>query len=215
MKVELHAHTSRYSACSMADPDELLTRLVECGYEAVFLTEHQAIWPANDLAELQERFPQIRIFSGVELSDRTHPQDLLVLGTDDPVYCELAWDGQWAEVLSRARANGHLTVLAHPCRYEGGHQLLLSGLRPDAMEFRSCNHDPSVIGQAKQLARRHKLPTVNAGDLHAISMAGYFWVETDQPLVAPGDLRQAVLAGAYRNREGSMRQWKRMMADYR
>ncbi len=44
MKVELHLHTTRYSGCAVATGGELMERMVEIGYEAVFITEHDAVW---------------------------------------------------------------------------------------------------------------------------------------------------------------------------
>ena len=50
MKVELHLHTSRHSPCARHRPEELLTRLVATGYDAVYLTEHDALWGEGELA---------------------------------------------------------------------------------------------------------------------------------------------------------------------
>ena len=68
MKVELHLHTSRYSGCATATPAELMRKLIETGYQAVYITEHDAVWREEEIARLQEDFPAIRIFPGVELS---------------------------------------------------------------------------------------------------------------------------------------------------
>ena len=87
MKVELHLHTRRYSGCATATPAEMMRTLIAAGYEAVYITEHDAVWSAAEIAELQEAFPPIRIFPGVELSVGTGVmplQHLLVLGTTDP-----------------------------------------------------------------------------------------------------------------------------------
>lgn len=62
MKVELHLHTNRYSGCSVNSPEQLVERLIRTGYEAVFITEHSAVWGDDELAELQGHFGQIRIF---------------------------------------------------------------------------------------------------------------------------------------------------------
>jgi len=84
MKVELHLHTSRYSGCATATPFELMEALIGYGYDAVFVTEHDTVWPDWELRQLQEEFQDIRILPGVELTlgpDQT--QHLLVLGTQD------------------------------------------------------------------------------------------------------------------------------------
>ena len=91
MKVELHLHTSRYSGCSTATPAALMRKLVEAGYEAVYITEHDAVWPEREIARLQEDFPAIRIFAGVELSLGTDVMPLEhLLVTQDGLYHILA-----------------------------------------------------------------------------------------------------------------------------
>ena len=44
------------------------------------------------------------------------------------------------------------------------------------------------------------VPLVNSGDVHAEVMIGNFWVETNEELVDPDDIRRVVLSGAYYNR---------------
>ena len=85
-----------------------MARLIEAGYDAVYLTEHDAVWDVAELAELQGQFPAIRIFPGVEVG--TMPltgqrvQHLLVLGTHDAGYIDLA--EQPAQIVARARRAG-------------------------------------------------------------------------------------------------------------
>jgi len=199
MKVELHCHTSRYSGCATATPAELMERMVQTGYEAVFLTEHDAVWPEWELAQLRDGWPDLRVFGGVELSLPGDPMvHLLVLGTSDPAYLALRADP--AAILDKARAEGHLTVLAHPFRWAGAAEMLEAGLLPDALEHLTGNHDAHRAGIAKTQAERLGLPIVNAGDTHGLDFLNRFWIETDRPLAKPDDIRAAVLNRAYANR---------------
>jgi len=198
MKVELHLHTSRYSACSKATPAELMERLIQTGYEAVFITEHNAVWSDREIEQLQQGFPDILIFGGVELS--TGPegmQHLLVLGTTDPEYTRIS---DVAEILEKAHDEGHLTVLAHPYRWEEGADMLDNGLMPDAIEYRTCNHPPQCAKIAAEIAAGLGMPTVNTGDVHSLGFVNRFWIETDRALVKAADIRTAVLNRAYVNR---------------
>ena len=171
--------------------------LVRAGYDAVYLTEHHELWPDDELKALRAGFPKLLIFPGVELTVTEMPlQHLLVLGTNDPSY--LTMDGP-AAVLERARAEGHLTVLAHPCRWEGAGHLLEEGLRPDAIEFRTCSQDLFRAGEAMAWARQLGLPAVNAGDVHSLDMIGQFWIETAHPLRDADDIRDVILGGHYDN----------------
>lgn len=201
MKIELHLHTSRYSPCARATPQEAMARLIQAGYDAVYLTEHDAVWGQAELDELGAQFPAIRIFPGVEVG--TMPltgervQHVLVLGTHDPSYIALA--EQPAEIVARARAEGCLTVLAHPFRWPGSAQMLTEGVLPDALEAHTGNHDPYEAAQALRAAQRLGIPAVNAGDVHALDFIDKYWIETDQPLTDAKDIRRIVTAGLYRN----------------
>jgi hypothetical protein len=198
MKVELHLHTSRYSACATATPAELMEALIAAGYEAVFITEHDATWSQWELEQLQGEHPNIRIFAGVELSlPRGSFQHLLVLGTCDRQY--LSWCDDPAALLDKARREGCLTALAHPFRWEESSRMLGQGLRPDAIELRTCNHDGAAAERAIRTARDVGLKCVNAGDVHGLDVIGCFWIETDRPLKSAQDIRSIVLEGAYRN----------------
>jgi len=198
MKVELHLHTNRHSDCAVASPRELMEALIGAGYEAVYITEHHFVWSDDELAALQEEFPEIRIFPGVELNICFEPlQHLLVLGTNDPQYLTIFNPGK---VLAKATDEGHLTVLAHPCRWEGASQILDDGLRPDAIEHRTGNQEFSQCAEAQAKAEEHHLPLVNAGDVHSLHMVGQFWIETARPLVDATDIRRIILAGDYENR---------------
>jgi predicted metal-dependent phosphoesterase TrpH len=197
MKVELHLHTNRYSACAVATPGEFMRRLVEIGYEAVYITEHDAVWSEWEIAQLQAGHPLIRIFPGLERTlSAESMQHLLILGTTDPAYLQME---DPAEVLEKARAEGHLTILAHPFRWEGAAGMLDSGLRPDALECYSSNHTAAEAARAAQAAERLKLALVNTGDSHGLHSLNRFWIETDQPLQKADDIRRIVMNKAYVN----------------
>jgi hypothetical protein len=198
MKVELHLHTSRYSGCASNTPQELMRRLVETGYEAVCITEHDAVWTDEELAQLRGAFPEIAIFPGVELTvgfkEFSH---LLVLGTNDP-WCMVIRDGQ--EVIRWARARGHPTIIAHPFRWEFGHELLEGPVLPDAIEYFTCNQGDEAAAKAEEAARRLGVALVNGGDVHSLGMVDRFWIETNRPIAKADEIRAVLLEGAYENR---------------
>jgi hypothetical protein len=196
MKVELHLHTSRYSACSIDTPETLMRELIDTGYEAVYITEHDAVWRPDELDELQEAFPEIRIFPGVELSLGTHASmHMLVLGTTDPDYAALRYDQ--ATAIEKAQSHGNLTVLAHPYRWAGGAAILDRWQVPDAIEHRTCNHNAIMGERSCNEAARLGIRLVNCGDVHASQMVNRFWIETHVPLVNANDIHDIIINGQY------------------
>ena len=193
MKVELHLHTSLYSACAVNTPERMVRRLIETGYGAVYITEHDAVWRDSELWALQRKFPEIRIFPGVELS--LNNQHLLVLGTSDADYVRIL---DPAEVIAKAQGDGHLTILAHPFRWKGGAEMLWDGVLPDALEYRTCNQDSLMGGVALDTAEKFRLRVVNAGDVHELSFINRFYINTERDVACAGEIRQIVLDGAYK-----------------
>ena len=202
MKVELHCHTNRYSPCAVSTPAETMERMIHLGYEVVYITEHDAVWLDYELDQLRAGYPDIRIFPGMELSIGDESvQHLLVLGANDPEYLELEGED---DIFVKAAADGCLTVLAHPFRWEGGADLLAGYNRPDAIEYCTPNQSyPGLQQMAGEAAERLGLPLVNAGDIHAPVMMDRFWIETDQPVRNARDIRRIVLNGHYVNRSAS------------
>lgn len=173
--------------------------LIAYGYQAVYLTEHDTLWPAAELAELQAQWPQIRIFPGVELSVEGGGH-LVVLGADDSHYL---CTRDPAMLLELARAQGHLTVLAHPYRWDDRDAILRYRLKVDAIELRTNNHDAHGGKKSQKASRKYHLPMVNAGDIHAPEMLNRFWIETDRDLLVADDIRGIVLESCYANRDNT------------
>ena len=70
MRIDCHTHTTRYSSCSILHPKELCALAVGRGLDAVVITEHGRQWGQDELALLRADFPDLAIFSGVEISLR-------------------------------------------------------------------------------------------------------------------------------------------------
>ncbi len=178
----------------MNTPEQMVRRYAETGYSAVYITEHDAVWPDSELWAIQEAFPEIRIFPGVELSLGAH--HLLVLGTNDPEYVRIT---DPADVITRARDEGHLTILAHPYRWNGGAEMLWRNLPlPDAIEYRTCNQDAMMGGVAMDTAGALGLALVNAGDTHALSFINRFYINTAQDIEYADDIRRIILDARYK-----------------
>lgn len=200
MKIELHCHTNRYSMCGNNTPEEMLEKLIEAAYDAVFLTEHNQVWPDGEIEELREKFPQINILPGAELTFN-NPEGfahLLVLGTSDPAFLEIS---DPTEALARAGNQNCLTVLAHPFRFAGGDWLIRkdAGKLPDAIEYFSPNVNGEQAEQSRQEARQLGLRLINSGDAHSLDFIDKFWVETNRSFETPAQLREIVLNRDYEN----------------
>jgi len=173
-----------------------MRRLVRAGYGAVYVTEHERMWSNAEIHLLRQAYPQLRIFPGVELSmgavGGTH---LLVLGTTDQEYIWL--QSEPAAVIQKAKAEGHLTVLAHPFRWPEGFEMLQAGMLPDALEHLTNNHSGPEAAESRRAAETFGLRLVNAGDIHAAKSLDRFYIESEFPLESPVDIRPIILGDRY------------------
>lgn len=196
MKIALHVHTNRYSICSKARPEDMLEEYVDCGFDVVFLTEHDAIWSPKELSVVRHRYPSIQIFPGVELT-LFQPQSLahlLILGATNDDFLYMASPDQ---IVDAAKEEGLLSVYAHPYRYTDSDEMLRRGIYPDAIELRSNTHKEDHSKGSITFAEEHAIKLVNSDDAHRIEDVGNFWIETDRPMTSPQELRSIILAGDY------------------
>jgi len=198
VKIELHCHTAPRSHCAGSTPDELLSVYSDAGYGAVFITDHDTVWPEEDIKALQARHPRIRIFPGIERSiGNLGDVHLLILGTNDPSYLET---DDPAVLIPKARSDGYVTVLAHPCIRAESANILKIGIFPDAIEYRTGSQGGRHAEIAKNVAYVFKLPLLNSGDVHHTTQINQFWIETAAPLTTIDDLRDIIFRGTYQNR---------------
>ena len=165
MLIDLHCHTFPRSQCSALRPLELVELARARGLDAVCLTEHDAFWPADELAALREAtgFP---VFTAVELS--TEMGHVLAFGlTSGDATLATA-----AGAFAASQRDGALLYLAHPAR-DG----LLKVDRHTVEYFESVeaiNGSDSRLQNmaATGLAHGFRLPGIGGSDAHSRDEVG-------------------------------------------
>src|SRR5437764_415885 len=102
MKFDLHMHTRRYSPDSEIDPFDLVRRAREVGLDGIVITEHDRLWPEDELEELRKAAPGLVVIGGVEVSGRNG--DLLCYGVND--LTNLRRGMPWGEVCREVARQG-------------------------------------------------------------------------------------------------------------
>lgn len=109
MRLDLHIHTTAYSACSTMTPDQMAACAKAEGLDGICITEHNRMWDEQEARSLSRKhgFP---IFRGMEVT--TTGGDILVFGMEE----EPA--GMWtpAELKAKVDAAGGVAIAAHPFR---------------------------------------------------------------------------------------------------
>jgi len=177
MLIDLHVHTDRYSTCGRSSPEDMVERAAQVGLSALVFTEHNLMWPQEELAELQARYPGMRLYGGTELTSSAG-DDFLVYGIKDP--CSVGPGMSAAEILEVARTQEAAVVLAHPYRYRDSVPEEILGSPVDAVEAMSTNIYNYAHSRALALAQELGVPVTVASDGHHTDMLGLYALDIDR-----------------------------------
>ena len=229
MLIDLHTHTSRYSSCSVLHPEELCRLSVERGLDAIVLTEHFIMWSQEERDMLQNRFPQLKIYRGVEISVREGYDVICITALEDLNVQSLLSVENFKKLLGPALDSSFLFV-AHPFRFDSeltpGLQEVLRNV--DGIEMNSINifkTDPVLTGNRyhprneecyiRARDQYRLIPLYNTDTHHPFSVGGIAgYLETDH---IPAD--ETALCSLLRNAAAVERQnpqvIKRFLKAYR
>jgi predicted metal-dependent phosphoesterase TrpH len=182
MLVDLHVHTSRYSACGRATPEEMMRQAVDVGLDGVVLTEHNLVWPDDEIDALRAQFPRLTIWQGVEITS-AEGDDYLLYGltsaaehADEP---HLKHGTEGERLVQRAHELGLVVVLAHPYRYRDEAPAFLAREPVDGIEIMSANILNYAHGRAVALAEELGAFVVATSDGHNTKALGVYAVRFD------------------------------------
>jgi len=180
--VDLHLHTARYSPCAEAvDPSAIAAWAGRAGLAGAVITDHDVLWPEDELERLREDFPSVAFYRGIEVTSQgCH---LVVVGLDRQDGLRRGTPVE--EVVRIAHAQGAAVILAHPYRDADPDVLPLDGI--DAVEVGSTSFTRPEAARARALARRLGKPEVASSDAHALSRIG--WAYTVFPRL-PADEKE-------------------------
>jgi predicted metal-dependent phosphoesterase TrpH len=199
MSFDLHMHTRRYSPDSEIDPFDLVRKAREIGLDGIVITEHDCLWPENELEELRAAAPGLVVLAGAEVSGRDG--DLLCYGVTD--LAGLPRGTRWGDLCREVRRQGGAAVAAHPYRWGQDFDALLAAERPElsGLEVMSNNMDPEVRLRAADFLDRHPdYATLGNSDAHALEVVGVCYTEFDAEIRTPADLVAAIRARQCRPR---------------
>lgn len=194
MLIDLHVHTSRYSACGRSAPEEMVARAAALGYDAIVLTEHHAVWSVEDAAALERGCPGLRVFRGIEVTS-SEGDDYLLYGVADGGAFEAGMEGR--AILDRAHAQGAAVALAHPYRFRDRVPRIVEEGLVDGVEVLSNNILAANQGRAADLARRTGAFAVAATDAHHVDTLGLYGVRLHERVADEAELADALRRRAF------------------
>ncbi len=191
MIIDLHCHTRVYSGCSVLTPEALVDAARAAGLDGVCITEHDALWPAEDVRRLSEELDFL-VLRGVEVS--TDAGHVLAYGLSSYV--------RDLRVLLRlreaAQRDGALLFLAHPDRR---HKRLPNGVELadvfDSLEIMNGTQSAPQNSLAAHQAASLSLPGIGGSDAHVSSEVGTCATVFERDVRTEADLLEELRAGRY------------------
>lgn len=200
MKFDLHLHTRRHSPDSITDPFDLLRSARRAGLDGVVLTEHDYLWPEEELDELRAYDPGLVILGGMEVTGRGG--DVLVYGITDatPFYRGMSWP----ELVTEVHRQGGAAVAAHPNRWGQPFERLLAetGVEFDGIEVMSNNMDDELREKAAELLTKFpQFAQLGNSDSHDPATVGCCYTDFDATIRTTADLVEAIRANKGKAKE--------------
>lgn len=191
MLIDLHCHTRVHSACSALTPEALARAARAAGLDGVCITEHDALWPLDDIEALSREFGLL-VLRGVEVT--TDVGHVLAFGlrgyTPEMARIE--------RLKAIADTEGAVLVLAHPSRRYGAVPEADPGLWFHAFETENGTEGRLQNETAARLARALPLPGTGGSDAHAVREVGTAATLFDRPVRTEHQFLDELRAGRYR-----------------
>lgn len=195
--IDLHLHTKDHSFDGKVPAVEVLAHLRESGFSGAVFTDHEYLWPDEELWELRRAAAlpdSFLLLSGQEvrtMHDNIVYGDLLVFGADESI----PDDTSPLEVFRRVAECGGFAIAAHPAVPHIGFGPHAGKFPLLALETWNGRYGPRHAREAERLARTHGLPGVGGSDGHRpddYGRGGTLFAEMPRSLA---DIARAIKSG--------------------
>lgn len=192
-RIDHHIHTSRYSPDSDIDPFELLDRARAAGLQGIAITEHDCLWPEDELDELRARAEGLVVMGGVEIS--AYEGHFLVYGLTR--LDEVGPGVSLARLLQVVGREGAAIVAAHPYRWEQDFDAIAEahGRGLHGIELVSNNVTHLTRMRAELLLDREPFATTGSSDAHQPAVVGCYFSEFPTKILNLKQFRGALMRG--------------------
>jgi len=194
LKLDCHTHTSRFSACSVISPDDLLKLARERDLDGLVLTEHNRFWPPDEVSWLRRAFPELLVFTGAEITVGPHHVVVFLPRPDTSLFlC-----GSLESLSSAVAERDGYAFVAHPFRFNPNFDELVRNYPFAAIEVASFNQPQSDrVELSLEYARRHDLQPITASDAHSSDPVGDYFIKLPEAVVSVDELIAALHAGDF------------------
>lgn len=194
MLVDIHVHTNRYSDCGIDDPDSMVQAAIDVGLDALVFTEHNYQWTEEETQELQEKYPGIKLFRGIEVSVSVDEHIVVVGVPDSDLFYPLM---PVHELMDIARYYSAAAVLAHPFRWSDTviQDILDAGF--DGIEVFSNSIREYMVKPILDLQHRRNVPLLATSDGHDVDSLGIYAIDVKYEVNTEQELAMAIRKGDF------------------
>ncbi len=191
MLVDIHLHTSDFSACSQIIFEEAVQKAKHMGLDGICVTDHESRGWAGVAEQMAQRY-DILIIVGVEIL--TYEGDILVYGVKElPQHKMHAQD-----LIDYVAARKGAAVAAHPFRDNGRGlgKTLAEMVGLTGIEVYNGNTTIEHNNQAYFLAQQLGLPLFGGSDAHRLSQVGCYATLFEEAVSSEEDLVREMSSGS-------------------
>ena len=166
---------------------------IASGLDAIVLAEHDYMWDEAELADLQGRFPGIKIFAGIEVSIDA-AEHIVVIGVPDrQLFAPFMAP---ADVIAAVRHHpGELFLPTLPLETEVRRDIL--EVRLDAVELYSNSIRNYMQQPIRSLLQKLQLPHVASSDGHHTRQLGLYAIDLPRPAQDDKELARMIRRGCF------------------
>jgi 3',5'-nucleoside bisphosphate phosphatase len=182
MILEMHCHTSEYSACSHVNAIELITRICDMGFQGVVITDHHYQWSDEDLSLIKKNAglpDKFLVMAGQEFKTIDFG-DVLVYGLKETIPKQ-----KLSMTELKKKFPQTAVIWAHPYRNNKipAEEDLLNPLF-DGIEILSSNYSVAESVRALDDWHKHRFTAIAGTDTHALSYTGSYPTHFDHPVTS-------------------------------
>jgi len=170
-------------------PHALIETAIKRGLDGIVLTEHNYLRPPEEIDSLRKKFPQIKIFNGIEVSTE-EKEHVLVYGVLKPdfFYTHMPL----SELEQIVKSENGIMVLAHPFRYKDEISEEYFSRDVEGLEIASINVKKYMKKGYDYLLSKKDFIKVMGSDSHTTLTVGTFATNFNKDIEDEADLVQAI-----------------------
>lgn len=209
-RFDIHLHTCVYSPDSVISPEQMIKDAVAAGLTGLAITEHDKLWPADELARLAllPGAERLTILSGVEIS--AYEGHFLCFGLESTQ--GISPGIRLKELVEEARAQKAAIVAAHPFRWDQEFLDIYASHKNDfaALELASKNMFPEYRQKVEELVLQNPgQPITGSSDAHQPGQIGCYFTEFQDEITSIKQLVFSLESGKFRPRHNpALSRWQ-------